>query len=146
MSRMFLLLSFDLGLGDHVNHKWRTAMSAATDAMTAAVNTLKQEVGQGNSGLTTQQITDTVHTVVDPEVAALTAQLAAIQASEADDATKNADTAAAVKVFTDAFAPAAAPATPLPSTLPPAGGSGGAGTSAGTDTSGAGSGTAGQGA
>lgn len=101
-------LNLDLGLGENVNNKWRTAMSALTDAMAAAINTLKSTAAGG--GVTTQQVTDTVHSIVDPQVADLQSKVAAITTSESDDATKIADINAALAEFTTAFAPASTPA------------------------------------
>lgn len=99
----------DLGLGAIVNLKWSTAMSALTDAMAAAITTLKASSTTG--GPTTDEITAQIHTVVDPQVAALTASIATITSSEADDASKISDIQAALAEFTTAFAPATPPTT-----------------------------------
>jgi len=116
----------DLGLGDNVNNKWRIAMSALTDAMAAAINTLK--AANTGGGVTTQQVTDTVHSIVDPQITTLQGTIATITASEKDDAAKIVDINAALAEFTTAFAPAK-PALPVvtgvsPATLAIAGGTG----------------------
>jgi len=105
----------DLGLGTEVNFLWSKAMSALTDAMAAAITTLKASSSAG--GPTTDQITAQIHTVVDPQVAALTASIATITSSEASDASQIADIQAALAEFTTAFAPASTPA-PAPAPAP----------------------------
>lgn len=83
-------------------------MSDLTNKMTVALATLESKLATG--GVTLDQVTAQIHSVVDPQISALTDSIATINASEADDATKIADLTAAVTQFTDAFAPAPAPA------------------------------------
>jgi hypothetical protein len=116
-------------LGTNLIEKWSNIMSALTLAMTAAIATLQTDLGA--TAPTADQIATQVHTIVDPEIATLNTQLAAIAASESDDAAKIADVTAAVTAFTTAFAPAATPAATT--TLP----SGAAVPAAGTGTGGA---------
>jgi hypothetical protein len=97
------LPDLDLGLGQHVNLKWRIAMSTLTDAMAAAINQLKSETAGG--GVTTQQVTATINSVVGPQLAALQTSITNITNSEATDASKIADINAALAEFTTAFAP-----------------------------------------
>lgn len=86
-------------------------MSELTDKMNAALANLEAKLTAG--GLTADEVTAQIHTVVDPQITGLTNQLAAIIASEADDASKLAEVTNAVTAFTVAFAPAA-PAEPAP--------------------------------
>lgn len=83
-------------------------MSALTDAMQAALANLQTKLGQ--AAPTADQITAAVHAVVDPAVATLNSQIAAITASENNDAGNIADITAAVTEFTTALAPASTPA------------------------------------
>ncbi len=92
-------------------------MSELTDGMTAALANLESKLTSG--GVTIDQVTTQVHTVVDPQIADLNSKLAAITASDADSAAKLADLTAAVTQFTTAFAPAATPA-PAAATVTPA--------------------------
>jgi hypothetical protein len=85
-------------------------MSQLTDQMTAALATLNTKLSA--AGVTTDEVTTQIHTVVDPLVADLNTKFTAITSSEADDATKIADLTTAVTEFTTAFAPASTPATP----------------------------------
>ncbi len=79
-------------------------MSQLTDQMTAALAVLESKLAAG--GVTADEVTAQIHTVVDPQVAAMLSAITAITNSEADDATKIADLTAAVTEFTTAFAPA----------------------------------------
>lgn len=98
-------------------------MSQLTDAMTAAINTLKTS----GAGMTNAQVVATVHSVVDPEVADLQSKISAIMASEMTDESKLSDVTDALNEFTTAFAPAAVPTAltvtgVVPNTGPVAGG------------------------
>jgi hypothetical protein len=88
------------------------AMSALTDAMTAALANLETKLTAG--GLTAADVTAQIHTVVDPQVATLSTALATFQASQTKDEAAIADLTAAVTQFTAAFAPAASPAPAAP--------------------------------
>jgi hypothetical protein len=74
-------------------------MSALTDAMAAAIATLKSQIGA--SGLTGDQVDAHIHAITDP----LVTQITTIANSEADDASKIADIEAALDEFTQGFAP-----------------------------------------
>ena len=87
-------------------------MSQLTDNMNAALANLESKLSAG--GVTTDEVTAQIHTVVDPQIAALNTTIATITSSEADDATKIADLTEAVTEFTTAFAPA----TPTPAPAP----------------------------
>jgi conjugal transfer/entry exclusion protein len=89
-------------------------MSFLTDAMIAALANLQTKLAAG--GLTADQVTSQIHTVIDPLVADLNSKVAAIVTSEADDASKLADVTAAMTEFTTAFAPAAPAPAPAPET------------------------------
>lgn len=94
-------------------------MSDLTDKMTAALANLESKLAAG--GVTADEVTAQIHTVVDPQIAALNSTVATIASSEADDAKKLADLTAAVTEFTTAFAPAAAPVpAPAPESAPAA--------------------------
>lgn len=104
------------------------AMSKLTEEMLAAATALKT----GRGGATPEEITASVHTVVDPIVTDLQTKIATITSSEADDATKIADITAALDTFTTTIAGPASTGT--------GDGTGtdtGAGTGTGTDTGGA---------
>jgi hypothetical protein len=102
-----------------INFLRREIMSQLTDQMTAALTTLEAKLSA--SGVTTDEVTTQIHSVVDPMVADLNSKFTAITSSEADDATKIADLTAAVSEFTTAFAPATpvaeTPAAPAPAAV-----------------------------
>lgn len=91
-------------------------MSALTDAMNAALANLESKLTAG--GVTADEVTAQIHSVVDPLVADLSGKVTAITSSEGDDANKIADLTAAVTAFTTAFAPATPAPAPIPAPLP----------------------------
>lgn len=90
-------------------------MANIKEQMTAAVAALQTTLE--GAAPTTEQITDQIHSVVDPQIQALKSALEAFEATDATDdeatAASLADLTGAIKVFTDAFAPKA-PEEPVP--------------------------------
>jgi hypothetical protein len=89
----------DLGL---ILNRWRTAMSAATDAMAAAITTLQNKIAAGG-GVTAAEVNTQITAAITP----LTTQIQTILASEDTDESKVADITAELAEFTTAFAPPA---------------------------------------